>query len=166
VVRLEFTFKPGKMAKILIVDDNQDLLEAITIIFKIKRHQVETAISEDNLEKKIVSFQPDILFLDVRLGGVDGRKICKEIKLNKDLSFPIILMSASAGLLKNFEECDADAIVEKPIEINTMLKAIHDLLNKYQPELLHLAPYNAATAPSVDVELLKTIAVTIESLVN
>ena len=125
------------MAKILIVDDYQDIVEVLTSVFEMKGHCVEKVLSGENLKSTMIQFRPDIILLDVRFRDMDGRKLCKEIKSKKDLSVPIILMSASPELLKNFKECHADAVMEKPFDLNELVEKVGRVLNKYRSPSLN-----------------------------
>src|ERR1700733_9373915 len=113
------------MAKILIVDDSEDVLEIITLILQKEGYEVEGAASKNKVMNRLSTFVPDIILLDVRLHGEDGRELCREIKQkNSFKSTPIILLSASPELLKDYEECEAFGIVEKPFNINVLIKKI------------------------------------------
>ena len=119
------------MAKILIVDDYIDLVELLTDFLESKGHEVETPPTVDSLYESLSHFHPDLIILDVRFRDLDGRKICKEIKLQWS-SVPIILISASPELLKNYKECYADAIIEKPFDLSTIIEKVESVLGKFQ----------------------------------
>jgi len=116
------------MAKILIVDDSDDLLEMLSMMLKIRGYEIITCDNFLGTIKCINSFQPDLLMLDVLLGNHNGRDICKEIKKFFP-NLPILLMSASHELLRNFKECNADAILEKPFEMDVLNQTVSALLD-------------------------------------
>ena len=120
------------MPKILVVDDSTDLLKVFPLIFKMSGYEVEAVSSKDKLNKALAEFVPDVVLLDVRLSGEDGRELCKEIKENHPQNIPVILTSASPELLQDYEACKADAVIEKPFNIQTLLKKVTEVLNKYQ----------------------------------
>jgi len=115
------------MAKILIVDDSDDLLAMLSIMLKMQGHEIITSNDFLGTIKSINSFQPDLLMLDVLLGSSNGRDTCKEIKKFFP-GLPILLMSASRNLLINFKECNADAVLEKPFEMHVLNQTISALL--------------------------------------
>jgi len=115
------------MARILIVDDSDDLLGMLSMMLKIRGYEIITSNNFLGTIKCINSFQPDLLMLDVLLGDHNGRDICKEIKKFFP-NLPILLMSASPKLLMNFKECNADAILEKPFEMEVLNQTVSALL--------------------------------------
>ncbi len=118
------------MVKILIVDDSLDLLEALSAFLQKKGYKVKTVSTGEMIKTVLSEFEPDVLLLDVNLGGHDGRKLCKEIKEQINIKLPVILFSASPDLLRNYEECNADAVIEKPFDINTVIKKINMVLHQ------------------------------------
>ena len=117
------------MAKILIVDDSDDLLETLTMMLKVKEHEIITSNNFSDTVKSILSFHPDLLILDVLLGNSKGREMCKSIKKFFPV-LPILLMSANPELLKDFEACNADAILEKPFDMYKLNDTINGLLKR------------------------------------
>ena len=119
------------MAKILVVDDSEDILEMLGMLLHYKGHEIITSIDSVTTIKAINSFSPDLIILDVWLNGnpkgSTGRELCKDIKKFYP-SLPIILMSANPELLKEFEECGADAIIEKPFDIAVLNHTVDALL--------------------------------------
>jgi len=115
------------MANILVVDDSEDLLEMLTIVFKMKGHQVVSAKDIVDTVKSINVFSPDIILLDVSLGSSSGKELCKEIKIFYP-GIPIVLMSGNPDLLKDYKEYKADGSIEKPFDVVTLNNKINALL--------------------------------------
>jgi DNA-binding response OmpR family regulator len=119
------------MANILILDDSKDLLNMIKNIFQLHNYDVRTATTKSSLLAHLEIFKPDIILMDVLLDGENGRDICKELKENTDTkNVAIILLSGSHEQLRNYEECKADDILEKPFEFEDVEKKIKYLLTK------------------------------------
>jgi DNA-binding response OmpR family regulator len=119
------------MANILVLDDSKDLLDMIKVIFQLHNYEVRTASTRSSLMAHIEIFKPDIILMDVLLDGANGREICKELKENDDTrNIAIILLSGSHEQLRNYKECKADDIIEKPFEFEDVEKKIKFLLNK------------------------------------
>jgi DNA-binding response OmpR family regulator len=114
------------MAKILLIEDSKDVAEMLTLLLGMKSHVVETAFSIKEAKQKIDSLSFDIILVDVLLGSDNGKDLCREIR-SMDKKVPIILMSANPSLLKDYAECEANAIMEKPFNI----KEITDQINKF-----------------------------------
>jgi DNA-binding response OmpR family regulator len=117
------------MAKILVVDDTKDLLDLLTVMFRIRGHEVAISSNAADATEKIESFYPDLVMLDIILGDSRGNDLCKKIKKDHP-SLPIILMSASPPLLRNYKVYKADDSIEKPFDIPLMNKKIDALLSR------------------------------------
>ena len=119
------------MANILVLDDSKDLLNMIKNIFQLHNYEVRTASTKSSLMAHIEIFKPDIILLDVLLDGINGREICRELKEHDDTkNIAIILLSGSHEQLRNYKECKADDILEKPFEFEDVEKKVKMLLNK------------------------------------
>lgn len=112
--------------KILIVDDDQDILEVIGLIMESEGHEVELMSSGQEIFEHISEFKPDLIILDVMLGNMDGRVICNSIKNTKDtFHIPIIMISAThnmADYIKNI--CRPDDILAKPFDIFNLIHKV------------------------------------------
>lgn len=115
--------------KILVVDDDFDIIEPLTLILKSKNFEVETTTKGELVYSKISSFKPDILLLDIRISGSDGREICKRLKKNKRTKqLIVIMMSAHPHAKKYSEEIGADNFIAKPFEIEELLSTVGSYL--------------------------------------
>lgn len=113
------------MRKILVVDDDESILEVIDILLSQNGYQVITVASLHNLTSIVQNEQPDLILLDLLVNGSNGREVCKSLKENPlTNSIPIILFSASNNRLKNFKDCNADGILEKPFDLSKLLGVI------------------------------------------
>lgn len=118
------------MKKILVVDDYEELLHMFTMLLTINGYETQTASSKDKLLNGLSDFEPDLILLDVVLNGANGRDLCRDIKtrcLPKKVG--VILVSAYPDLLKNYEECDADEVIEKPFSIQEVIDKINKVLS-------------------------------------
>ena len=113
------------MARILIVDDYKDILEVVSILLTLHGYTVETSFNAEKTEDKIKSFDPDIILLDVNIGGHDGREVCKQLKkISTIKNIPVILFSAMPHLEQLHVECGADDYLAKPFEVSILMKKI------------------------------------------
>ncbi|HTB52439.1 MAG TPA: response regulator [Ferruginibacter sp.] len=117
------------MARIIIVDDYKDLQDFFKDMLELNHFEVRSAGSAVELDTLLTTFMPDLILLDVMLGADNGTKICKEIK-EKYKEIAIILISANPKLLINYQDCNADDIIEKPFDMYEVLDKINKLLNK------------------------------------
>ena len=113
---------------VLIVDDNLDLAEATRYFLEIKRFRA--FISDgSNLNELIEEHNPDIIILDISLGQLDGRELCKGLKQNeKTKSIPVIMLSAHEKLSKAYIDNCADGYIMKPFALAELLAEIQLLI--------------------------------------
>ena len=119
------------MKKILVVDDELDILEVVKHILKNQYFSVETLSQWQKISNTIETFKPDLILLDVSLGGADGRDICSDLKhdpATKDI--PIILFSAIYNLKGNLKGCEPDAVIPKPFDAKYLVQTIDSKLNE------------------------------------
>ncbi|HKG08304.1 MAG TPA: response regulator [Pedobacter sp.] len=112
--------------KILAVDDDRDIVEVIKIILEDEGYEVSTLTSGIDVLKVIALIRPDLILLDVMLGGIDGRDICRQIK-NHDLfkAIPVIMISASHNLQSLLEfPGSPDDFIAKPFDIDRLVKIV------------------------------------------
>jgi DNA-binding response OmpR family regulator len=116
--------------KILILDDNHEVLNSLSMFLEKASYKVCTVTSSDMLYSELKRFKPNLIILDVYIKGVDeGRKICKIIKSEVSTShIPVILMSVSSKGLENFKDCQADAVIGKPFNIAMLTAQIKALV--------------------------------------
>ncbi|NOZ58899.1 MAG: response regulator [Euryarchaeota archaeon] len=121
------------MARILVVDDNEEIAHLVSIILGREGYDVEIALSGDECIEKLNSFRPDLILMDYFMPGDDGVVVSKHIK--EDLRFrstPIILftiMSLQEGLQEAVEEAGAVDYIQKPFDIESMLHKIRRALS-------------------------------------
>jgi two-component system alkaline phosphatase synthesis response regulator PhoP len=124
--------------KILLVDDDPDFLEAVSLILKPKKFDVVTAYDGIEGLKKAKSEKPDLIVLDVMMPEKDGYAVCKELKSSPQMShIPVLLLTAVASHVPTTRytqemglETEADDYLDKPVEPEVLVKRIEALLLK------------------------------------
>jgi two-component system alkaline phosphatase synthesis response regulator PhoP len=115
---------------VLIVEDNLDLAEATKHFLEIKRFNVVISNGID-LQQVIEEQQPNIIILDIYLGALDGRVICKELKQNeRTKAIPVIMLSAHERLSKAYDDDCADGYIMKPFALTELLSEIQLLIRR------------------------------------
>lgn len=106
------------MAKILVVDDDSGIRDAVRLLLEEKGYTVKTCDEEDTFFPIVEQFQPDLILLDINLSGTDGRDLCWVLKNNpKTQNIPVVMVSAYVSALPSTKEVGADDFLEKPFEI-------------------------------------------------
>ena len=126
------------MPKILIVDDDPDLVEAVTMILESKDYDVIAAYGGIEGLEKAKTEEPDLIVLDVMMPDKDGYAVCKELKADPEYSkIPILLLTAVVSKISTTRytqqmglETEADDYVDKPVEPAELVKRIEILLGK------------------------------------
>lgn len=111
------------MKKILVVDNEESILEALQFILVDAGYKAETYTKIG--VSKIKKILPDLILLDVRLTGKDGGEMARELKSDKDTkSIPIILISASSVDMRSIKNYGADDYIQKPFDMDFLLKKV------------------------------------------
>jgi DNA-binding response OmpR family regulator len=115
----------SKKKKLLVVDDEQDILEFLKVILEDEGYIVVTTDKDDYLEGLNNDTPPDLILLDLLLSGKDGREIVKYLKMQENTKhIPIIMFSAHPGAQETTRQAGADDFVAKPFEIDLLLSKI------------------------------------------
>ena len=115
------------MKKILVVDDDEDIVDVVKFILISHGFDVHTHSTSLNVPDVVKDYHPNLILLDIRLFGKSGTEICKELKQKH--TFPIILFSADTKMGKEFSEYNADDFIKKPFDVNEFITKISSHLN-------------------------------------
>ena len=115
------------MKKILIVDDNKDLMDLVPQILSLHGFEVCSHHSGIDVLRVVKGYQPDLILLDIRLGDTDGKEVCREVK--KHFQIPVVLLSGDSDAGKTFSECDADGFIEKPFQVKNLVETVKSFIN-------------------------------------
>ena len=124
--------------KILIVDDDPDLVEAVSIILENKGYEVAAAYGGVEGLEKAKTEKPDLIVLDVMMPDKDGYEVCTELKADeKYRSIPILLLTAVVSKISSTKytqqmgmQTEADDYVDKPVEPDELVRRIEALIAK------------------------------------
>lgn len=116
--------------KILVVDDETDILKELSFILEKKGFTVYTGINGKEAVALAVKFKPDLIILDLFMPYVSGVDAAKTIKARGDLKgIPIILLTASIDNIEEKKtECMADDYIFKPFDYQELLQKIYKLI--------------------------------------
>ena len=129
-----------KHPKILIVDDDPDILDAVGTILESQDYQVVTARNGMEGLAKLKEEKPDLMILDLLMPKMDGFAVCKELKdprWAKYADIPILILTSireEAGRrryeLETGVQLNVDDYVEKPIAPDILLQRVEKLIKK------------------------------------
>uniref|UniRef100_A0A7C6EAS2 Response regulator n=1 Tax=candidate division WOR-3 bacterium TaxID=2052148 RepID=A0A7C6EAS2_UNCW3 len=125
--------EPIVKKKILLIEDELNVLELVKHRLEENNYIVETAEDGYSALTKVRIFQPDLIILDLMLPKIDGYTVCRLLKCNDQFKhIPIIMFTARTNPddERRGMECGADAYVPKPFEPKILLDRIQGLLQK------------------------------------
>ncbi len=131
----EILAEQARIEQILIVDDDPEFNDLLKQLLN-KRYpdaKVNQAFDGFDAGRAIPEVQPDLVFLDINLPGVNGIKLCRHIKEDENLTRPIVIMvtgEADAGTETQAGEAGADAFLVKPIDLDSLPDLIAQLSEK------------------------------------
>ena len=115
--------------KLLVVDDEPDILEFLQLILEEEGYEVSTTTKGQYLEQLHNGGLPDLILLDVFLSGKDGRAIVKHLKSQPEtMHIPVIMFSAHPSAYKTALQAGADDFQAKPFAIGELLAKIAHFL--------------------------------------
>lgn len=119
--------------KILVVDDDQDIVELLSYNLRKSEYLVETAFNGKEALEKAVEFKPDLILLDVMMPEMDGMDTCRELRANPETAEAIIAFLTARGedysQIAGFE-AGADDYITKPIKPRVLLSRVQALLRR------------------------------------
>lgn len=116
--------------RILILDDDQQILDVVSFLLTDSGYLVETLASGENIFATIEQFHPDLVLMDVMLADMDGRVICRNLKeFEGTKCIPVILISGTHNLAESLQQQGApNDFIPKPFDIDVLLNKIKDQL--------------------------------------
>lgn len=126
--------------KILIVDDDNNIAELISLY--LKKECYDTMIVNDGEEalSAFETYEPNMILLDLMLPGIDGYQVCREIRAKSNV--PIIMLSAKGEIFDKVLglELGADDYMMKPFDSKELVARVKAVLRRYQPIKPTIAP--------------------------
>jgi len=127
-----------RQAKILLVDDDPDFVEATKVVLESQPYEVITALSGKEGLEKAREEKPDLVLLDIIMPGVDGFQVCQQLKKDPELAeIPVIMITSfsqkyretSLGLSQGLT-LEAEDFVDKPVAPAELLIRVEKWLKK------------------------------------
>jgi two-component system alkaline phosphatase synthesis response regulator PhoP len=127
-----------KRAKILVVDDDPDFVQATKTVLESQPYEVITALGGEEGLKKAREGKPDLILLDIIMPGVDGFQVCQRLKKDPQLEeIPVIMitsfsekyMETSLAVSQGLT-LEADDFVDKPVTPVELLIRVEKWLKK------------------------------------
>ncbi|MGI8419292.1 MAG: response regulator transcription factor [Candidatus Levyibacteriota bacterium] len=108
----------------MVVDDDTGIVAALTIMLEDAGYDVAST-SNGHIVSEVSESIPDLILLDIWMGDVDGRDVCKQLKRqNATKNIPIIMISARADAEISALNACANAFIAKPFEMDELLTMV------------------------------------------
>ena len=122
------------MPKILIVDDEEQMVKGLAASFAAEGFSVATAARGDTAVNTVLKENPDLILLDVMLPGMSGVDVCRELR-RKGIETPIIMLTARGAEIDRVLglEIGADDYVTKPFSLRELVARVRVRLRRQPP---------------------------------
>ena len=116
--------------RILVVDDNRDILNLVEQIVQSEGHEVVTA--RDGLEalQQAATLLPDAVVLDINMPGLEGWEVCRRIKSQRSIPVMMLSVRAEKEEVARGLALGADEYLAKPFEIGHFLDRLRAMLDR------------------------------------
>ena len=134
------------MARILVIDDDQDLLDAVRLVLEKAHFEVEVALTPEQGIEKVKSVAPDLVILDVMMpSDYEGFAVARSIREDLDMrDLPIVILSCvhekkqvPYRFAPDKDYLPVDVFLDKPVDINRLLVTVKELLGEKREEPQH-----------------------------
>jgi DNA-binding response OmpR family regulator len=119
--------------KILVVDDSKTISDMVKSLLERIGFEVETAYDGVEALDKVKKVLPDLIILDVNMPKMDGFRVCRLLKFDRNFrSIPIIMLTArdEEENIKTGIKTGADLYLTKPIEPEKLIEAVNKFLHE------------------------------------
>ncbi len=119
------------MKKVLIVDDEQDIVESLKFVLEAEGYECYTAYNGEDGLKSAKELAPNLIILDIMMPKMNGYKISRLLKFdNKYKDIPIIMLTARSQEEDKLigEETGADEYITKPFELDFVVGKVNEYL--------------------------------------
>jgi DNA-binding response OmpR family regulator len=120
--------------KILLVDDEVDILTLYKRILEKEGYEIATAVNGPEALQKMITFKPNLVVLDIMMPEMDGWELSKKIRSeHNEKELPIIMLTVKSEIedkVKSVEEAGANRHLTKPINGSILISTIKALLGE------------------------------------
>jgi two-component system cell cycle response regulator DivK len=117
--------------RVLILDDDPDILQICAIVLKKKGFDVSTLNNSNQVLEQVRSYQPDVILMDNWIPGPGGIEATRMLKLSPEThDIPVIFFSANSNVTALAREAQADYFLQKPFDINELEAIVQIAINQ------------------------------------
>lgn len=134
----------GKLGKVLVVDDDENICEVLNMYLKSSGYDTRVVYDGKRAQEEFINYKPDLVLLDVMIPSVDGIDVLKWIR--REGSTPVIMLTAKGDTFDKVLalELGADDYVVKPFEPKELMARVKAVMRRYSidstnKEVLHFS---------------------------
>ncbi|MBN1437832.1 MAG: response regulator [Anaerolineales bacterium] len=116
------------MPKILLLEDDRDMTMLLQTLLEIEGYAVRSYDAKRPAAAQVEEENPDLVLLDVHLGGKDGVEILREIRQNPNLNDVRVVMTSGINLTEECLQAGANAFIVKPYMPENLLRLLAAVL--------------------------------------
>jgi len=110
----------------MIVDDDEDIREVLTLFLEIDGYRVTTASDGlDALEQLKTCERPSLILLDLMMPRMDGERFMETLRAGPLADIPVVIMSGHREAGKKTKELDGNCCLMKPVEFDELMSVVH-----------------------------------------
>ena len=109
--------------RILVVDDNRDIVESVARVLRSQGHHVETALEGQAACESALRFRPEIVLLDIAMPGMDGYEVARRLRAEPSIDGVFLIAVSGYGSASDYRASEAagfDAHLVKPVQGETL----------------------------------------------
>src|SRR3954468_19892351 len=115
------------MASVLVVDDDDNIREFVSLALLGEGHDVQTANNGAVALERVQMISPDVILLDMRMPVMDGWQFATAYRQLPGPHANVVVMTAARDATRSAAEIDADAHLAKPFELDQLLDLVATL---------------------------------------
>ena len=120
--------------KVLILDDDADILQICTIVLRKKGFNVSTLNNSNHILENVRKVQPDVILMDNWIPGPGGIEATRQLKGTPELQdIPVIFFSANSNVTQLAKDAKADYFLQKPFDISELESIVTMAINQHVP---------------------------------
>ena len=128
--------KTEQRKRVLVIDDNKNLIKGLGDFLDFKGFEVATAESGEEGLAKMGGFNPDIILLDIAMPGMGGVGFLKRVTMpDGKLQYPVLVFTARSTTKEFFESIAVDGFIAKPYDKNELVNRMQEILSRQRPRV-------------------------------
>jgi two-component system cell cycle response regulator DivK len=117
--------------RVLILDDDPDILQICSIVLKKKGFDVSTLNTSNQVIDQVRTYQPDVILMDNWIPGPGGIEATRALKVSPEThDIPVIFFSANSNVTQLAREAQADYFLQKPFDITELETIVQMAINQ------------------------------------